>query len=726
MSAQLDRTLAKRDTFTGTPYWMAPEVIQQNAYDGKADIWSLGVTSIELAECVPPHSHVHPMRALFQIPMLPPPTLENKTMWSADFHAFLARALTKKPEDRPSAKELLSHPFVTKVPAGAREIVQDMVKRANTIVEERGFRFEEEEEEEEEDEEEEQTGAGGNTNYGVNPNYKATDDTMMIISGSGQNKATGTLAPKVNAPPPKGPAPAPASSSSPNTPPPGKSHSPTPSSGEKRQPPPPPGRSPPAPPQITSPSPAAPPAAVVTGRSRKLSVKAPPMPTGTWNSDADLASGTMLIKDGGTLPTDPTSPLFAIKMTAAAAAAASASAPTPTSPRSDTRRSTQFDAIGSQRSGSKGEKINEKADTTKKVGEDKHQRKDSKDSKDGSNKKGSSSDLSKNGKETTKDKKGKSKDGKEAKDTASSSSSSSSSSGLPTKASTPSGAGGVLASIFGGGSSSSSSSSTTKGQKTSKRTTRGSVRGSLRGRKWAPGASAVPVIRFTIRCPTEFGESIVLIGSSPELGNWQYGRPMTFTPTDNPGDENGGGFWEAEVPFDAGTKSFSYKYFKLLTTLDAVWEFGPNREVANVGWNAPGALELRDSWQDGPEVFDVLRPSKPSLSGIKIDYDRGITVVFKLQVNGVVTANTKFKVVGSIAELGAWQPKGAKELTLTSDRWYSASLVVPDTKGFEFKYVREEAGHTKWEQGSNRLFHSSSETSNQMISVVISTDYFRN
>lgn len=681
---------------------MAPEVIQQNAYDGKADVWSLGVTAIELAECVPPHSHVHPMRALFQIPMLPPPTLENKSMWTADFHAFLARALTKKPEERPSAKELLSHAFATKVPAGAREIVQDMVKRANAIVEERGFRFEEEEEEEEEEDDENNTSSGISTAYGNSTsNYKASDDTMVIISGGGQDKfPTGTLAPKVTAPPPRGPAPAPAPGTSQN----GKSHAATPSSREKKQPPPPPGRSPPPPPQITSPSPAAPPA-VTGGRSRKLSVKAPPMPnnTGTWSSSDGDMSGTMLIKD---VPHDAASPLFAIKMTSATAVAM------PTSPRSDARRSAAIDAIGSQRSNSKTEKT-DKADSKKedKKADEKHQRKDSSSSKE------AKKSESKHTKESSKDKesrsKSKSKGDKETKETPSSSSSSTSSA-LPTKPSMPG-----IASLFGLGAS--------KGQKTSKRTTRGSVRGSLRGRKWAPGASSVPVIRFTVRCPTEFGESIVLIGSCEELGNWQYGRPMTFTPTGNPGDESGGGFWEAEVPFESGTKAFSYKYFKLLTTLDAVWEFGPNREVASMSWNAPGALELRDSWQEGADSVDITRPSKPSLSGVKIDFDRGITVVFRLQVVGVVTAQTKFKVVGSVEELGAWQPKGAKELILSSDRWYTATLVVPDTKGFEFKYIRDEAGHTvKWEQGSNRLFHSSSETSNQMISVVISTDYFRN
>lgn len=126
VSAELTTTLSKRKTVIGTPYWMAPEVLQSTEYNGKADIWSLAITAIELAEGEPPHSEVHPMRAIFMIPTSDPPTLREEHMWSADFRDFLRVCLVKKPDERPSATELLdNHPFITK--CKGRGVITELV-----------------------------------------------------------------------------------------------------------------------------------------------------------------------------------------------------------------------------------------------------------------------------------------------------------------------------------------------------------------------------------------------------------------------------------------------------------------------------------------------------------------------------------------------------------------------------------------------------------------------
>ena len=114
VSAELTNTLNKRKTVVGSPYWMAPEVIRESHYDGRADVWSLGITAIEMAEGAPPHANLHPLRAIFVIPTKPAPTLADPDNWSPEMLDFVRCCCQKDASERHDSAQLSSHPFVRK------------------------------------------------------------------------------------------------------------------------------------------------------------------------------------------------------------------------------------------------------------------------------------------------------------------------------------------------------------------------------------------------------------------------------------------------------------------------------------------------------------------------------------------------------------------------------------------------------------------------------------
>ncbi|XP_063511838.1 misshapen-like kinase 1 isoform X21 [Pongo pygmaeus] len=153
VSAQLDRTVGRRNTFIGTPYWMAPEVIacDENpdaTYDYRSDIWSLGITAIEMAEGAPPLCDMHPMRALFLIPRNPPPRLKSKK-WSKKFIDFIDTCLIKTYLSRPPTEQLLKFPFIRDQPTERQVRIQlkDHIDRSRKKREETEYEYSGSEEE---------------------------------------------------------------------------------------------------------------------------------------------------------------------------------------------------------------------------------------------------------------------------------------------------------------------------------------------------------------------------------------------------------------------------------------------------------------------------------------------------------------------------------------------------------------------------------------------------
>uniref|UniRef100_A0A8C1J937 non-specific serine/threonine protein kinase n=1 Tax=Cyprinus carpio TaxID=7962 RepID=A0A8C1J937_CYPCA len=164
VSAQLDRTVGRRNTFIGTPYWMAPEVIacDENpdaTYDYRSDLWSCGITAIEMAEGAPPLCDMHPMRALFLIPRNPPPRLKSKK-WSKKFFSFIEGCLVKNYTQRPPTDQLLKHPFIRDQPNERQVRIQlkdhlDRCRKKRGEKDETEYEYSGSEEEEEDTQEQE-------------------------------------------------------------------------------------------------------------------------------------------------------------------------------------------------------------------------------------------------------------------------------------------------------------------------------------------------------------------------------------------------------------------------------------------------------------------------------------------------------------------------------------------------------------------------------------------
>lgn len=454
VSAQLERTMAKRDTFTGTPYWMAPEVIQQNSYDAKADLWSLGITCIELAEMLPPLSHIHPMRALFLIPTSPTPTLTNPGQWSKHFNDFLAQILVKEPEKRKSASELLKHPFLKK--KVGPEVLIDCVKEVQQIASLRGYRIPESTDSEDEwsSNDEDSEDESSDSDSSEDSEESSTDSVKTVVVSS----------------------------------------------------------------------------------------------AGSWEHSANKLRNIKLTRDT----------------------------------------------------------IGRSLKRTKSIGYN-----------------------------------------------------------------------------------------------------------SIKSKKWMSLDNQTLVFRFRVELATSFGENVVIIGSCEELGMWEVGHPMVFV---------GNNTWEVEIKIQTKKDTtFEYKYFKLLPTLDSIWEAGPNHEIT-FAKNMSGCIEIRDMWQHSD-----IAPSKLVVENIKLRKEEGVIFVFRVNVDLILTTQTKIVLVGSIDELGTWDPTRGLQLMKTSDKWYTGAIFLQETKlPLDYKYVIHSTFGDKWEAGDNRKMDFAATSSAHVTIITVTSDIFRN
>ncbi|KAM4582047.1 serine/threonine-protein kinase 4-like [Fundulus diaphanus] len=187
VAGQLTDTMAKRNTVIGTPFWMAPEVIQEIGYNCVADIWSLGITAIEMAEGKPPYADIHPMRAIFMIPTNPPPTFRNPDQWSPDFVDFVKKCLVKNPENRATATQLLLHPFIKS--AKPNSILRALIQDAMEIK----LKRQEEAEQREQDAEDENNSDEDEVDQGTMVRAGADDCGTVRAAGSLASSFSGTM-----------------------------------------------------------------------------------------------------------------------------------------------------------------------------------------------------------------------------------------------------------------------------------------------------------------------------------------------------------------------------------------------------------------------------------------------------------------------------------------------------------------------------------------------------
>jgi len=201
VSAILVNTGFKQKTVVGSPYWMSPEVISppkgSNGYDSKADIWSLGITAIEMAESKPPLFNLNPVKVIFVIPFRQAPTFEKPELWSKEFNDFISICLNKEADKRPSAKDLLDHPFIKKGKECSTKIISELVSECIPIMQEYRKRRAQEEEDEEDTDDANSANGGTTISNGVQKGTILKLNTITqkatIMTEDGQEKQGGTF-----------------------------------------------------------------------------------------------------------------------------------------------------------------------------------------------------------------------------------------------------------------------------------------------------------------------------------------------------------------------------------------------------------------------------------------------------------------------------------------------------------------------------------------------------